>query len=214
MNETLNSQLSAFVDGELPEREAELFLRRLDRDDALCAEASRYLQIGRAMRGEPQLPGMRELAGRIAANIEFEDLPATGTAGRLSTRLLRPAGGVAIAGAVAIVALVGLQNLGTDTGPGSSVAAAELAAVAIDEAPLYTEPPVAEFVSDRPGEMLSRYYRHHGERSADMGASNILTRLVTLELREGELVRIAPPTGEPGATEAEKTPIEIPSSTE
>jgi hypothetical protein len=44
--------------------------------------------------------------------------------------------------------------------------------------------------------MLTQYYLSHGATSADLGANGILTRLVTLELREGELVEVvAQPTG-------------------
>jgi hypothetical protein len=39
--------------------------------------------------------------------------------------------------------------------------------------------------------MLTQYYLSHGATSADLGANGILTRLVTLELREGELVEVA-----------------------
>jgi hypothetical protein len=38
--------------------------------------------------------------------------------------------------------------------------------------------------------MLTQYYLSHGATSADLGANGILTRLVTLELREGELVAV------------------------
>lgn len=207
MSETLNSQLSAFVDGELPDREAKLFVRRLERDGALRDEAARYLLIGRAIRGEYDLPGMRGLAKRISAAVDEEELPASAAGSQISTRLLRPASGVAIAAAVAVLALVGLQNLGVDGPVGPATAGQEFAAVAIDELPAYTEPPVAD--SERPSDMLSRYYRHHGERAADLGGSNILTRLVTLELREGELVRIVPPeSAEVEQPAAEQAPAE------
>ena len=35
MNEALKMQISAFIDGELPENEAELLLRRLNQDAAM-----------------------------------------------------------------------------------------------------------------------------------------------------------------------------------
>jgi len=213
MSETLNSQLSAFVDGELSDREADLFLRQLERNPDLRDEAARYMLIGHSVRGEVDVPGMRDLAGRISAAIDVEELPASGAVAGWSTRWLRPAGGVAVAAAVAVLALVGLQNVEVGGSGQPSPSVAELAAVAIDEAPIYTEPPVADVTSDRPSEMLSRYYRHHGERSADLGASNILTRLVTLELREGELVRIEPPaTGESDDPSLEKASTDLPSS--
>ncbi len=40
--------------------------------------------------------------------------------------------------------------------------------------------------------MLMQYYLRHGETSADLGPNGILTRLVTLELRHGELQEIEP----------------------
>jgi hypothetical protein len=47
--------------------------------------------------------------------------------------------------------------------------------------------------------MLMQYYLSHGATSADLGANGILTRLVTLELREGELVEVVP---EPAAADS------------
>jgi len=49
---TIQEQLSAFVDGELPMEEMELLLRRLERDGAHRATFSRYVTIGNMMRGD------------------------------------------------------------------------------------------------------------------------------------------------------------------
>jgi hypothetical protein len=51
--------------------------------------------------------------------------------------------------------------------------------------------------------MLTQYYLSHGATSADLGANGILTRLVTLELREGELVEGPAESSE--AANADKT---------
>jgi hypothetical protein len=59
----------------------------------------------------------------------------------------------------------------------------------------YTEPVPEDVLSGRPSDMLTQYYLSHGATSAELGANGILTRLVTLELREGELVEVA---GDPG----------------
>ena len=65
-----------------------------------------------------------------------------------------------------------------------------VAANSIDAA--YTEPTATDLVADRPGEMLMQYYRSHGASSGELGANGILSRLVTLELRGGEIVEMAP----------------------
>ena len=70
MNEAIRMQLSAFVDGELPDNEKELLLRRLSQDEELRRELARHLAIGRAMRGELQLAGVDLLRDRISASIE------------------------------------------------------------------------------------------------------------------------------------------------
>lgn len=193
MNDALKEQISAFVDGELSESESELLVRRLSQSQALRDLVAEYLTIGRAARGEPGLTGLTSLRDRIAGDIgDGESIAVVEDRAVLPpSRWLRPVAGIGIAATVAAVALLGLQTLESPVSPASAVASNDLAAVAIDEAPLYTEPPVAEFVSDRPSEMLTRYYEQHNERAADLGNSGILARLVELELRGGELVPTA-----------------------
>ena len=191
MNETLKEQISAYVDGELPDTESELLVRRLSQDCALRDLAMEYMRIGRVLRGEAVAPRMDELRARIAGALGGEPAGAPDIAPERPTgRYLRPIAGVAIAASVAVAALVGLQQVGPGETPEATLATNDLAALAIDDAPLYTEPPVRDFVSDRPSATLTRYYQQHNERAADMGRSGIFTRLVELELRGGE---IAPP---------------------
>jgi hypothetical protein len=40
--------------------------------------------------------------------------------------------------------------------------------------------------------MLMQYYLSHGDSASGLGPNGILTQVVTLELREGELVEIEP----------------------
>ena len=190
MNETLKLQISAYVDGELSETEAELLVRRMSQDPALRELADSYMGIGRALRGEPQWTLGKSLRERVAMEIGADaavpaDIPDVPPAGG---KYLRPLTGVAIAAGVAVLAIVGLQQVGPATGVAPQVASNDLAAIAIDEAPLYTEPPVADFVADRPSATLAQYYQQHNERAADLGGGGIFTRLVGLELRGGELV--------------------------
>ena len=56
MSEQIREQVSAFLDGELPNSETELLLKRLTRDGELRESFGRYALIGEAIRGgEPGL---------------------------------------------------------------------------------------------------------------------------------------------------------------
>lgn len=193
MNDALKMQISAFVDGELPADEAELLTRRLSRDADLRQQASQYLAIGRMMRGEPQYRDMDGLQQRIAAAVDAEDALSAVEAAPAGQRFLRPLAGVAIAASVAMLALFGLQR--GELAETGIDAATTAQMVAIDDAS-YTEPDVAVTETDRPGDVLTQYYLSHGATSGELGANGVLSRLVTLELREGELVEISPPDEE------------------
>lgn len=183
MNETIRLQISAFVDGELPDNESELLLRRMSQDAELRAQAARFMAIGGAIRGDLALPSAHKLRERIAVAMEAEPAPESARPAAVATqnRFMRPIAGVAVAASVAVVALVGLRQLGsTEQVPIAGYD--DRSAVAIDGGTLYTEPPVAEFVSDRPSDMLTQYYLSHGQQSANLGS-----RLVGLEFREDRL---------------------------
>ena len=70
MNDAIKMQISAFVDGELPENEAQLLLRRMSQDRQLRQQAATYLMIGRSLRGERSVAGMTTLRERISAAID------------------------------------------------------------------------------------------------------------------------------------------------
>jgi len=187
MNESLKMQISAFVDGELPENESELLLRRLSQDAVMRQQVASYLEIGRIMRREQEVPGMESLRGRIAAAlgqetvVEEVEKPAVGTA------LMTPASGIAVAATVAAIALLGLSQLG-----GPEIDGLRDDAVAIDFAPAYTEPTHEQVLLNSPTERLLEYGRRHDSSSPDLASNGILSRMVTFELREGRLVEIEP----------------------
>ena len=112
MNEAIRMQVSAFVDGELPENEAELLVRRLSQDALLRKQVAEYLAIGRVMRGEYSVQGTDTLRDRIAAELDERPLQdvADEAVTEQRTRYARPLAGLGIAAAVALVAIVGLQQ--------------------------------------------------------------------------------------------------------
>ena len=202
MNDALKMQISAFVDGELPENESELLLRRLSQDQSLRHQVAEYLQIGRLIRREREVPGMGDLRTRIAAALGEQPVESPARAEQPKSRLLKPAAGFAIAASVAVLALVGLPQVddpGTSELPNQSAATVENVEAPARQVAGYTEPLPADALTGRPGEMLTQYYLSHGATSADLGANGILTRLVALELREEELAG-----GEANPAEADK----------
>ena len=107
MSDTLHNQISAFLDGELPEHEAELLVRRLCSSEELRGVAARYSVIGEVMRGDDLRPAS-DIAARVMDSVSREP---TITEGRGWFKgLTRPLAGVAVAATVAGLALFSLQS--------------------------------------------------------------------------------------------------------
>lgn len=170
MNEGIKMQISAFVDGELPEAEAQLLLRRLSQDVELRQQAAEYFAIGRALRGQGSVAAAGDLRGRIAAAIddrlieeEFSEIEPVGR------RFARPLAGVAIAATVAIVAIFGLQQMTTAPGAGVDSAVPAVAEGEVEES--YTVPDID-------------YFQRHSQFSSEVGNNNFDFRRVSAELGE------------------------------
>ena len=179
MNDAIRMQISAFVDGELPDAEADLLLRRMSQDASLRKQAAEFLEIGRGMRGEPGVPGVERLQERIGAALddrplEDDEVSQTSTTGRS----IRPLLGVAVAASVALIAIFGLQLRPGVDGPTSvdgDNAVAESA-----EGSSYTVPQPVD-------DQLRQYVLSHGASSSELGANGMNTRLVSLRLSEEAL---------------------------
>ncbi len=132
----IEEQLSAFLDGELPEQELALLVRRLERDQSHRATLDRYALISCAMRDE----------GAEAVSLRRDVMAVLdGEAAAVATlpparRLPRPA--LALAAGVAAVAVVLGFNLTQVEGP---VSPAEVAATR--EAPATAPVAVASAVA-------------------------------------------------------------------
>jgi sigma-E factor negative regulatory protein RseA len=116
MSEQIREQVSAFLDGELPNSETELLLKRLTRDPELRESFGRYALIGEAVRGASRAYLTKGFAGRINLAIDGEATASVpGTHGR-APRWWRPLAGVAVAAGVAAVAVVALQQRAVSPG--------------------------------------------------------------------------------------------------
>jgi hypothetical protein len=181
MNDAIKTQISAFVDGELPQNEAELLLRRLCQDVELRNQAAEYLAMGRAMRGERTIAGMSMLRERVTAAIDDKELQEEfADAEAAAPRFMRPLAGVAIAATVALVALVGLQQM-SDVDEVDAGQLSDAILQAVDDSYTVPEPEL---------DLLSDYYNSHDASSSHIGFDSITPRLITYEIRDGRLVEI------------------------
>jgi negative regulator of sigma E activity len=121
------SQLSALFDGELPQQQAEMVIRRAVKDLSMREHWQRYALIGACLRGEPLAGAGRrnDLADRVrmrlAAEADIIAPAALGSArasggGNGASRFFgRGAMGGAIAAAVAVVSIFVVRNMGPAT---------------------------------------------------------------------------------------------------
>jgi sigma-E factor negative regulatory protein RseA len=111
MSEQIREQVSAFLDGELPNSETELLLKRLSRDGELRESFGRYALIGEAVRGGSHRLMARGFAARVNLAIDGEPVQAHGPVPQIhAPRWWRPFAGVAVAAGVAAIAVVALQQ--------------------------------------------------------------------------------------------------------
>jgi len=122
MSEQIREQVSAFLDGELPNSETELLLKRLTRDGELRESFGRYALIGEAVRGGTLSLMTKGFAGRVNLAIDGEPIPANGHAPHSrAPRWWRPFAGAAVAAGVAAVAIVSVQHRAVAPGLRSGV---------------------------------------------------------------------------------------------
>lgn len=166
-------QVSAFVDGELPENEAELLVRRLSQDAVLRQQVAEYLAIGRIMRGEYSAQGSDVLRERIAAELDERPLQdvADSVVIKKTSRYVRPLAGFAIAASVALIAIIGLRQT-IDVGITDN-------AVVADEV-------VSEIIPTMSDEEHRQYLLLH-----ELDTGSLSTRVTSLQIRADELAEEA-----------------------
>jgi len=190
-------QISAFVDGELPDNEADLLLRRMGQDAELRRTVAQFLAIGRALRGETSLVGADRMHERVSAAIDDKPLePGVQPDAPAQNRALRPLAGAAIAATVALAAVFGLQQtISVD----SDVPDALPATTAVEADSGYTIP---QPMNDR----LRQYYLSHGVTATENGANGINSRFVSLRFSEDVLEQSEPSPAADAADEESLLP--------
>ena len=135
--ETLSEQLSAYMDGELPEAEARFLQRRLEHDAGLRHKWARLQLAANCIKGQAWRPMSETLSEQVHAEI------ARTTATRLQRPLLR----WAMVASVAALALVFAPRLLQNSAPESASLAVKANAVVADS--FLASPASADLVAVR-----------------------------------------------------------------
>jgi sigma-E factor negative regulatory protein RseA len=183
MTDAVKEQLSACLDGELPEGELSLLLKRLQRDAQLGRSLGTYALIGEAIRGQKPRAASAGFADRIAAAVAVQPgsrqlVPRVSQA---TARWIRPAAGMAIAAGVAAIAVVSLQPPSIDTqqvAVTTDMTTADSAGVA----PSYTVPTNVDPSAGSafiPAARLTNYVVAHSEYSSPLGRRTVLSGVLS-----------------------------------
>ena len=194
MSDQIREQVSAFLDGELPNSETELLLKRLTRDGELRESFGRYALIGEAVRGASRAYLTKGFAGRVNLAIDGEPVVAHGgVAGAHVRRWWRPFAGTAMAAGVAAVAVIAFHQRADAPGLRPALALnaqnapAQRAAVAQSGAPLralpepvsYTVPATSPAApAAMPPTRLAGYVFAHSRYSSGLDQRGMLADLL------------------------------------
>jgi sigma-E factor negative regulatory protein RseA len=187
MSEQIREQVSAFLDGELPDSESELLLKRLTRDGELRESFGRYALIGEAVRGAAHAYLTKGFAGRVNLAIDGEPATVNGHIAQIRPpRWWRPFAGAAVAAGVAAVAVVAFHQRADETGlrAGAPVQRAVFAqtsapAQAPREAISYTVPATSPAApAAMPPARLANYVLAHSRYSSVLGQRGVLTDML------------------------------------
>jgi len=183
MSEQIREQVSAFLDGELPNSEAELLLKRLTRDAELRESFGRYALIGESLRGGSGGRLSQGFPARVNRAIDGEpkvaDIQIPGA--RLK-HWWRPFAGATVAAGVAAIAVLALQQraVAPTLRAALPMTAQNAGAGKPKEALSYTVPAtVAEAPAALPAARLTNYVFAHSKYSSVLGQSNVLSELLT-----------------------------------
>jgi sigma-E factor negative regulatory protein RseA len=183
MSDQIREQVSAFLDGELPNSESELLLKRLTRDAELRASFGRYALIGETLRGASRAPVSRGFAARVNRAINGEPATAIPQGVRAAHgRWWRPVTGAAVAAGVAAVAVVALQQRAVAPGvqPMRPVIAQSAAPAPAKEALSYIVPAASTGAAGvMPAMRLTSYVFAHSNYVSGLGQGNVMSGLLS-----------------------------------
>ena len=177
MTVNAHEQLSALLDGELPDAEVAMVVRRVARDEELRAVALRYSLIGDALRDELPRGRPADLVARVRTQLAASPAQAAVAKGH-GNRFARLGAGFAVAASVAIVALVALPGRQQEAPP-PMLSATEVASPAPEQR-MMIQPAYTRAAGGGP-DRLTRYYVNHTEYAPPMSGRGALTRIIVIQ---------------------------------
>lgn len=219
MTDSVQEQLSACLDGELPKAELDLLVKRVARDEELAATIGRYALVSEALRGETPAMASRGFAAKVMVAIEQEPAGAVSRPAARSRRTsisptvlryLRPAGGLAVAAGVAAVAVLTVQQMGGVPGEVAgpqTIASTETPVsvtsdvVSAPDGPSYVVPTSTSAPAFVPATRLTNYVVAHSEYSSPLGRRSVLSGVLAEDDSD-------PAADDAAAVEAQQQPQE------
>lgn len=210
MIDSVKEQLSACLDGELPQHELALLSKRVGQDNELRAAVARYALISETLRTGKPVVTSKDFADRLMTRVQAEPvLPAPLDAPPLrksapAMRFARPMAGLAVAASVAALALFSVQRAGiipsesnlADT-RADTAAVASSAGEAADRYVVPTTPTTTSaFI---PATRLTNYVVAHSEYSSPLGRQRVVSGM--LAEGEPEIITVTQEEEAPAATE-------------
>jgi len=173
MTDQIREQVSALLDGELPQGEIGLLVRRMERDPELRRAFGSYSLIGELLRAPGGHTARPSFASRVSEAIAApEQQPAAGVA-KVPERAFwkRPGFATAIAASAALAAIVLVRP---DAQHRNAIVASQTAAEALGALPLAgaTSPTPAQ------SQRLASYLVAHSQFSSALGRHNVWSGLL------------------------------------
>ena len=180
MTDAVKEQLSACLDGQLPEGELDLMLKRVQRDRELRRTLDSYSLIGESLRGNAvrASSGFADrISEAIAAEPALHGAPMHLPRERMM-RWLRPVGGLAVAASVAAVAVLSFRpptsadqhvaRIVTDTPQPDDASASYTVPTNVDRGTAFV-----------PAARLTNYVVAHSEYSSPLARRTVLSGVLS-----------------------------------
>jgi len=176
MTDQIREQMSALLDGELPQDEIGLLVRRMERDTELKRAFGSYVLIGETLRAPGGTTASHGFATRVQTVIHDGDQPLPAAYHPAQRpRWARPAAAVAVAAGTAFAAVL-LMRPGDQPGVGGAPTIAR-----VDPAPILT----ADFAADdsssptpAQSQRLAGYLVAHSQFATPIGRRNVWTSVL------------------------------------
>lgn len=179
MTDQIREQMSALLDGELPQGEVSLLVRRMARDAELKRAFGSYVLAGEALRAPGDTLASRGFAARVSAAIDAGEPAVSGSIAaepaRGPLRWRRPAAAAAVAAGAALAAVLLVQPDSRDTQTFAQRAGAPAAV------PVVTLPAGGSSPTPAQNERLAGYLVVHGQYATPIGRRSVWTNALATD---------------------------------